>query len=530
MSNHSPFKGRKPYLWLAGGMALGALLMAAIQTGKILPNAWAQRPAKLRNVAHIDTAGLDTLKSLDSAFSAVSEYALQSTVQIRSENSSSRGPSGRLTNLTRGEGSGVIYRSDGYIITNDHVVNGFEKVTVLLADGKEYKAKVLTAEDSDIAVLKIDATGLPALEFADSGAVKPGQYALALGSPFGLENTVTIGHISAIGRPSAVPDGRTSNGARFYPDMIQTDAAINMGNSGGPLVNVDGQVIGINTAIFSRTGDSVGIGFAIPANQARLIADTLISKGKITRGFLGLVPENLKEFQKKELGLTGGAIVGPYGDVPSSPAKDAGIKPGDVIVRIGSVNVRNQMDLRNAMLRYGPGETVDIEYVRAGKHETVKVKLGEPPKPVAQQAPQNSPFNGDSRNFNFEGMPKEFRDFQKQFGKLGDDNQDVAPLKSGPARLGVSVDATNKTLRQQYRIPDSVAGAVVTVVEPGSVADRLGIKPGDVITKLGDRTIKGAEDLVSAMKDVKWGDSRHLSFTRYGEGSMVQQSRDITFR
>lgn len=527
--------GTKTYLLLASGIAAGALLMAAIQSGNVFSRATAQRPVTLRAAGNVDEAGLDTLKTLDSAFSAISDYALQSTVHVFSENAGSRGANGRLSNVMRGEGSGFIYRADGYIITNDHVVNGFSKVTVTLADGKEYEAKVLTAEDSDIAVLKIEAANLPALPMANSNNVRPGQYSIAVGAPFGLENSVTIGHISAIGRPSQVPDSRSPYGARYYPDMIQTDAAINMGNSGGPLINIDGEVVGVNTAIFSRTGENVGIGFAIPSNQVKLIADTLIEKGKITRGFLGLAPTNLKPYQKKEMNIAGGALVQPFeGLAGPSPAKDAGIQGGDVVVRIGSINVSSEMDLRNAMLKYGPGETVEVEVIRSGQHKTFKVKLIEGPAQTTQQ-PEDMPQQ-DRRfripDLNFDDLPNNLKDFEKQFGQGNGRSrgEDVEPLRSGPARLGVGIDSITETLRTQFNIPANVKGAVVTAVEPGSVAEKVGLKPGDVLTMLGDKQIHSAADVAEAMKSIKWGDSRRISYSRFGKDSALQSSRDVTFR
>lgn len=522
--------GKKTYLILAIGAAIGAIAMAMIQSGAFVPRAIAQRPTSLRNVSDVNAAGLDTLKSLDDAFAAISNYALSSTVHIRSENTTGRGANGRLSGVMGGEGSGMIYRSDGYIITNEHVVNGFNKVTVTLADGREFPGKVIAAQESDIALVKIEAKNLPTLEFADSSRVRPGQYAIAVGSPFGLENTVTIGHISALGRPSEVPDARSSYGLRFYPDMIQTDAAINMGNSGGPLVDVEGRVIGINTAIFSRTGESVGIGFAIPGKQAKMIADLLIEKGKVTRGYLGILPLNLKEFQKKEMNLDGGALVGEFRSDIESPARDAGIKEGDVVVKIGSIVVKDQMDLRNAMLRYGPGDTVDIEVIRDGKHQTFRVKVVSPPKPKEQ--PQTRPPLGGGSPFRFKmpdgsDVPDVLKEFHKQFEEGGD--KDVEPLRSGPAKLGVNVDSTNANSRKQFRIPQNVSGAVVMNVEAGSVAERIGLKAGDVITLIGDKTIKSAEDLVAAMKDVKWGDTKRFGFVRFSENSRLEQTRDTKF-
>ncbi len=528
MNSNTPRRGKSAMLILIAGAVFGALVMAAVHQSNLVPPATAQRTNSMKTIANVDAASLESLKSLDQAFAGIASYALNSTVHIRAQNSTSRDDRGRLTQFMGGEGSGIVFRPDGYIVTNDHVVAGFDKVTVTLNDGREFAGKVIRGEDSDIAVVKIDAKDLPAVEFADSGKVRAGQYAIAVGSPFGLENSVTIGHVSAIGRDSAVPDFRMEEGGRYYPDLIQTDAAINMGNSGGPLLNIEGQVIGINTAIFSRTGTNVGIGFAIPSNQAKLIADLLIDKGKISRGYIGVRPVNLKEYQKKEMNLEGGALVGPYENSLPSPARDAGIKEGDVIVRIGTFPIRNQQDLRNSLLRYAPGETVKVEYVRSGERKTVDVKLADRPKPPARQQPTQRPNRSRGPSFEFPQIPgfPNFEEFEKQFRE---GEEDVPPLRSGPAKLGVNVDSVTQTLRNQFHIPSNIEGAVVVSVEPGSVAQRLGIKPGDVIQSLGDKTIRSGADLAAAMKDVQWGDTKHLKFSRYGENTKFTQSRDVKF-
>ncbi|HQU18884.1 MAG TPA: trypsin-like peptidase domain-containing protein, partial [Fimbriimonadaceae bacterium] len=269
--------GKSAYVMLLIGAVIGAVTFASIQSGKVISPAQAEKPAVAMPASNLEAPKLDMLRSLDEAFASIVDYASKAVVHIRTGGDRSQG----LTSaMASGEGSGVIFRSDGYIVTNAHVVDSFDTVTVTLNDGRSFPGKVIKAEDIDIAVVKIQASDLPTVQFGNSDAVRPGQFAIAVGSPFGFENSTTIGHISAIGRESIVPDMRQGS-ARFYPDLIQTDASINMGNSGGPLLNVDGQVVGINTAIYSGTGGSVGIGFAIPSNQARMIADMLIEKGKV---------------------------------------------------------------------------------------------------------------------------------------------------------------------------------------------------------------------------------------------------------
>ncbi|MBC8063263.1 MAG: trypsin-like peptidase domain-containing protein, partial [Chlorobia bacterium] len=321
-----------PLAWiLAAGVLIGAGATASVIGAKggstaslPLPKVSISSP---RPVGQLRTESLEMVKALDESFANLAESVKPAVVHIRVQNSGARNMLGERQAIG-GEGSGFIFRPDGYIITNDHVVGGFEKVTVILFDGREFPGKVLRAEDSDIAIVKIDAKDLPSLPFADSNQVRAGEFAMAVGAPYGLESTVTVGHVSATQRSNQIPDPNSGR-VRVYSDLIQTDTAINVGNSGGPLLNIEGQVVGINSAIFSPTGTSSGIGFAIASNQARLLAETLIEKGKIVRGYLGILPANLKQFRAKALGVEKGAFVE---DLPSDgPAAIAGIKKGDVV-------------------------------------------------------------------------------------------------------------------------------------------------------------------------------------------------------
>ncbi|HVL38232.1 MAG TPA: trypsin-like peptidase domain-containing protein [Fimbriimonadaceae bacterium] len=541
MSNLTP---NRIYWALGAGIAVGAASMAAVLNGGVVRQAHAGPSPDIKTISSIAPNDMATLRSLDSSFAGLAEYVAPSVVHIKSESQISRDGAGRLRTLG-GQGSGVIYRPDGYIITNDHVVAGFEAVTVVLKDGREFKGKVIGAPDSDIAVVKIEATGLPAAEFGDSGKVRPGQFAVAVGSPFGLENSVTIGHVSGLGRSSAIPDARLNGFVRQYPDLIQTDASINMGNSGGPLLNVEGEVIGINTAIFSETGGSVGIGFAIPANQARLIADLLIQKGKIERGFLGLLPENLKEYQKAELKVSSGAFVADDPQ-PGGPADKAGIKKGDVIVRIGTHEIRNQLDLRNAMLRYAPGTKVPIELVREGARKTVEVTVAELPAhmraPKPGEAPRTQPNARTPRQFSPEipeelrkrleelhQNPEMFRDLDPFFFDRERSPNAPEPSESRP-RLGVGVEDANARTRKEFDLPEGVEGVVVISVAPGSVAQRYGIEVGDVIQEFGGKKIKSASELVKAMEASKSGDRLQVKTLRVKDGVRLEKSLDVTLR
>lgn len=513
-------KKQSAFALIGAGVVVGAVAMAGVlRSGSVTP-AVAGSEHKARPIAGITSENMAALRNLDSSFASLAEYVEPAVVHIRSESKRETDMFGRRMGLVGGEGSGVIFRPDGYIITNDHVVGGFEKVTVVLNDGREFPGKVIRATDQDIAVVKIDATGLPSLPFADSGSVKPGQFAMAIGSPFGLENTVTVGHISALGRQTQVGDSRLGQ-ARNYTDLIQTDAAINQGNSGGPLVNIDGEVVGINTAIYSTTGGGMGIGFAIPSNQARMLAETLIEKGKVVRGYMGVAPDTVKEFQKKELGIEGGARVM---EVPSNgPAAAAGMKEGDIITRINDLPIRNQQDVRSAMLRFSPGSTVTVEALRDKTKKTFSVKLVEPPKENTSLRRAEPEGNG----LVVPDMPG-MDGFKFQMPDSG--KSDVPPVREGKAKLGVSVEDVSANLRKQFTIPSEQKGAVVTLVEPGSVAERLGMKQGDVITRIGDKTVTSAADLVDAVKGFKWGDSTNIGFVRFAENSRMEQSLPLRFR
>ncbi|MCA1946907.1 MAG: trypsin-like peptidase domain-containing protein [Armatimonadetes bacterium] len=519
---------------LVSGLALGAAASYLVtRPPRIEPLRIGPPPAYATPIAGVATNGLDALRQLDQTFADLVTHLEPSVVHIRTESKAS--PDGMFDfGGVSGVGSGVVYRSDGWIVTNDHVVNGFDKVTVVLSDGREFPGKVVRTGDRtlDIALVKIDAKDLKAARFGDSRSVRPGQFAIAIGSPFGLENSVTIGHISALARTSQVGDPRLGD-YRVYSDLIQTDAPLNQGNSGGPLLNINGEVIGINSAIYSRTGANAGVGFAIPSNIVRLVADTLIEKGKIVRGYLGLVPENLKPYQLKEKGISGGAVVAEL--PPDGPAAKAGLRKDDVILRIESMAIANQQDVRNAMLRYGPGSKVQIEALRGSQRVTVTATLGSvPQEQVAMSAPNAS---GQTPRLPrvFERLPEDLlKPFGNPFGDEGPNAEapgpDVPPLRTGQAELGVSLVDPSAEVRARYGIPDKVQGAVVTDVKPGSVAARIGIKPGSVIQSFDGKPIRNAEDLAQAMKGVKWGDTKQIRFSRYSRSGVTMMELPAVFR
>ncbi|MDW8107059.1 MAG: PDZ domain-containing protein [Armatimonadota bacterium] len=288
-----------------------------------------------------------------------------------------------LRNLPRvsRQGSGVIIRSDGYIVTNDHVVGNAKEVEVVFHDGSKAKGKVIRAPGVDIALIKVDRTNLPTAVLGDSSTVKPGQLVFAVGSPFGLANSVTMGIVSATGRFEAVSDGART---RQYTDLIQTDAAINSGNSGGPLVNTRGEVIGINTAIVGNTwtGGNVGIGFAIPINRVKSVVQRLIETGSYQRGFLGVAISDVPAEMRETLKTTQGVLI--HSVEEGTPAARAGIEPGDVIVEVDGTAVRDANHFRELIADKGPNAKVRLKVLRDSKTLTVEATLSVHPEDASE--------------------------------------------------------------------------------------------------------------------------------------------------
>jgi serine protease Do len=350
-----------------------------------------------------------------------------------------------------GVGSGVIATKDGYILTNNHVVDGADEVKVALQDGREFTAKVIGRDPkSDVAVIKIDATDLPAVPMADSDKVEVGDVVLAIGNPFGIGQTVTTGIVSAKGRGNMGLD---------YEDFLQTDAAINPGNSGGALVDADGRLIGINTAILSRSGGNQGIGFAIPVNLARDEMQSLIKDGHVTRGYLGVMIQDLtpalaKEFKLKD--ATGALI----GDVtPKGPAEKAGLKSGDLLVEFNGKKVADSRHLKLEVARTQPGQTVPVKILRDGTSKTLEVTVKTLPG-------------------------------TESIAKTDKGSDDTGTLN------GVGVTDLDEQARQQLEVPETINGAVVTEVKPDSAAAEAGLKPGDIIQEINRKPVKNAEEAV----------------------------------
>jgi serine protease Do len=361
-----------------------------------------------------------------------------------------------------GVGSGVIISKDGYILTNNHVVDNAEEVKVQIGDrGEEITAKVVgTDPKSDIAVLKIDAKdhSYPALTVADSDKLEVGDVVLAVGNPFGIGQTVTMGIVSATGRATLGLE---------YEDFIQTDAAINMGNSGGALVDAEGRLVGINTAILSRTGGNQGIGFAVPANLARYVMESIIENGRVIRGFMGVNIQDVTPTLAEKFGVKehDGAIVSEV--TPNSPAAKAGLKDGDVIVEFDGKPVRDSRHLKLQVAETAPGKDVPVKVDRDGSEKELTVTLKEFPQ-------------------------------DKDLAK-----NNAADHSSGDPTDGITVDELNSAARQQFNIPNNVKGALVSEVDPDSAGAAAGIQAGDVILEINRKPVKSSEDAVKMTENLK---------------------------
>jgi serine protease Do len=482
---------------LLAGAAIGAVGMGVFMNSR--PFAIAD-PSEIVNLTPNE---MEVLAALDSASVKLTQQTIPSVVQI-------------VNNRRMGEGSGVIYRADGYIITNEHVVSGADEVDVVFYDGRTEKGKVYRDSLSDIAVVKVNRKGLQPAVFADSDQVKPGQLAFAVGSPFGQEQSITFGHVSAVGRSNQVPDF-TAREYKIYADMIQTDAAINPGNSGGPLLNYKGAVIGINTVISTTTGGSHGVGYSIPANTAKLIAGQLIkNEGRVLRSYLGLRPENLKLYQKQDLNVKSGVYVSSVEQ--GTPADKAGLKVGDVIIEMAGRQMRSEVDVRNSTLLHRPGESVEVKYIRDGKVHTTRVVLEDREKYLASNTQRMQPRDNPFAPFDFD--------------PFGEGNPVPPPRERGesmgaPAVLGVTVRGL--TDEERTKVPGN-KGVMVEEVTPNSVAQRAGVRQGVIIAAIGKVKVDSPEELRNEISKYKTGDSTTLSYVRIGRSGSEIMSATVTIR
>jgi serine protease Do len=359
----------------------------------------------------------------------------------------------------QGTGSGVIVTEDGYILTNNHVVEDADEVKVMLSvSNKEYDARVVgTDPKSDIAVLKIAANNLPAITLGNSDMLEVGDLVLAIGNPFNLGQTVTMGMVSATGR---------GNMGLEYEDFIQTDAAINPGNSGGALVDATGRLIGINTAIMSRSGGNQGIGFAVPMNLARNVMDNLVEHGRVIRGFLGVNIQNVNQdlADAFKLDEPKGALVAGVND--DSPAEEAGIKDGDVIVEFNGSEIRDSQHLKNVVGQTAPGREVKVTVIRDGNMETLTATLKEIPGEELASATSVSP---DSKE----------------------------------RLVGVGVTDIDPDARRQLELPKNIEGVLVTEVTPGTPAAKAGLRKGDVILEIDRKKVASTQDAIEQSDSVE---------------------------
>ena len=351
-----------------------------------------------------------------------------------------------------GQGSGFIIGDDGYILTNNHVVGEADVITVKLHDGREFKAELVgTDEKSDVAVIRIDGENLPTMPLGDSDNIKVGEWVIAIGNPFGLAETLTSGIVSA--------KGRSTVGINDYEDFIQTDAAINPGNSGGPLINTKGEAVGINTAIFSNSGGNMGIGFAIPINMARTIKDQLVKTGKVTRGQLGVmigeVTQDLADYF--EIDSTKGAMVSEI--LEGSAAEKAGLKVGDIILKIDGREVEGIGDVRNTIAMAAPGSQVRLLVHRDGKERTITVRIAEL-----------------------------------------SEKQALADSSKLDQKLGLTVEDLTEEASRYYGLRSN-DGVLVASVDPDSAAYRGGIRPGMIILSVNRKKVDSVEQFNAALRD-----------------------------
>ncbi|MDD2876175.1 MAG: Do family serine endopeptidase [Acidiphilium sp.] len=401
------------------------------------------------------------------------------TVHLKVQTAAEQGPPGMPTpfpfpfpfaqpqqpQAVEAKGSGFFISPKGYLVTNNHVVKNAKSVFVTLSDGERLVAKVIGTDPStDLAVLKVSRSKpFPYLEFGDSAKVTPGQWVIAIGNPFGLAETVTTGVVSALGRD--IGDGE-------YDSFIQVDAPINEGNSGGPLLNQKGQVIGVNTAILTPTGGSVGIGFSIPSDMVKRITTELIKQGHITRGFIGVQVQMISPEMATAMGLkshdgaTDGALVAET--VPNGPAAKAGLKPGDVITQVDGKAVTNPRDLALAISEIKPGDAAKVNYERDGQEKSTAITVEKMPSDAEAAFSQGPSSNNPNASTN-------------------------------KPELGLTLAPLTESDRQQLNMPMSSQGAVVASVVPNSPADEAGLRSGDVVVGVGSTPVTNPDDAVAAI-------------------------------
>ncbi len=457
------------------GVALGSLL-AFTGLARGVDPAQPEEPAR---TAEIDRErAVVSARELSAAFRHASRAIEASVVHIITEQPTRRG-----FRAQAGVGSGVILDERGYILTNFHVVQQGRTITVRLSDGRTAQAELVGGfEETDLAVLKIDAPGLKAAAFGDSEDIGVGEWVLAVGSPFGFEQTVTAGIISAKGRGQIDPQAPEQGQTRFQ-EFLQTDAAINPGNSGGPLVDLDGKVVGINTAIASRDGGSSGLGFAIPADVAQVVMHRIIDKGRVDRGWLGVNMARLDPQVAYDLGIEGGVRL--EGVLENSPAAKAGLRDGDIVVSLGGRRTENVTRLGNAIMLSEPGKPAAVEFFRGSTRMTASAVM--------------------------------------------EDRNTAAALSQGGQRLdkaGLIVVPRELTFTRRGMTPTTISGFMVAEVLPGTVAAESGFMASDFIVDVDGRTFETARELAGFIEQHPLAEPLRFGVVRGNERGAIYLRRE----
>jgi serine protease Do len=457
---------------------MAALLAGSTLSGAAVMNAYAATPAPVN-----PPAAMAHIPDFADLVGQVKPAVVSITVKMEAAAEASEGPMQFMPmqperhRTMEARGSGFIVDPSGTVITNNHVVKDAKSVSIQLDDGTEFAAKVIGRDErTDVAVLKVDAGSrvLPYIQLGDSAAVRPGEWVVAMGNPFGLGGTVTAGIVSAKGRDI---------GAGPYDQFIQIDAPINQGNSGGPLFNQDGKVVGVNSAILSPSGGSIGIGFAIPANVVKDVVAELEKNGHVTRGYAGVETQSIAPAMARALKLPNadGALVA--GLAPDSPAAKAGIEAGDVIRSVNGTAVKNPHELATTVGSAKPGDNVRLEVFHDGASRTVSFALAQMPADRQVASTDESP--------------------------------------QGRGKVGIALAELSPEIRGRLDLPKGTRGAVVEQVQPGSPAQDAGIRPGDVIVGVGPQAVTSPEDAVKAIRSASKDQSLALRILRDGKSAFV---------
>lgn len=473
LSRRSSCRYRLVVVLFAGALALLAPSFGSAQSS---PTEAAHPKPDRAALASLQDAFADIADSLEPA--VVTIYTSKSLRTAADAGDSSRErdapkslfPFDRTRRRATSTGSGVLISKDGWVLTNDHVAGGADRVTVRLHDGREFPGTVRRDYRSDLALVKITASEpFPFARLGDSDRLRIGQWAIAIGSPYRYEGSFSVGVVSSLFRRQQISDYGAGDGGRLYPSMIQTDAAINPGNSGGPLCNLNGEVIGINTAIESEGGGSVGIGFAIPINSARFVISQLQQTGRVHYGYLGVDPTSVTPRTAAALKVEQGALVQTEPQ-PGSPAEKAGLHVGDVVTAIGAKTVRNELDLRTLVAQTTPGTTVELAVIREGQTLTLKAVLEE-----ARELPADTPH---------------------------------AP---GKTHLGIEVQPLSKTFLRDNNLPQDTRGVAIKAIDPDTAAaEAEELTEGLVILRVNGKETPTVQEFQAATAQLKAGDQVRL--------------------